>query len=1169
MKKISILLLGCCISIQAQESKKVKAYMVSDAHFDTQWNWDVQTSIREYIPKTLRQNLMLLEKYPNYIFNFEGAVKYSWMKEYYPLEYEAMKKYVKEGRWHVCGSTWDATDANIPSSESFIRNIMYGQNYYEKEFGVRSKDIFLPDCFGFGWTLPSIAAHCGLIGFSTQKLQWRNNPFYGDRKIPFEIGLWQGIDGSKIMLAADGHNYTSKLKDEDISQSKSLYDKINATGIGIVYHYYGTGDTGGAPTIESVRAIEKGVNGDGPIEIISAYADQMYEDYYPFENHKELPVFNGELLMDVHGTGCYTSQAAMKLFNRRNEQLAVAAERSSVAADYLGEMTYPTENLANAWKRVIWHQFHDDLTGTSIPRAYEFSWNDELISLNQFQSIGSAAIGAVARNLDTRTSGEPAIIYNPTIYEVEDIVKINDKYLNIKVPSMGFVVVDRKAKTQSTSKVKATITNGKASIENSVYKVELDANGDICSIVDKRNGKEIVAEGHSIRLALITDNPSKRWPAWEIMKTTNESKPIAISENVKLEVSENNSITGAIKIERNYGESHFVQYVRLNEGGQADRIDIFNEIDWASTNCLLKAAFPFSFSNKEASYDLSLGNVKRGNNTLTAYEVYGHQWADLSSEDGSYGVTILNDCKYGWDKPADNVLRLTLLHTPGVGSGYKYQAQQDMGHHVFTYSIIGHEGVCDAGIATKKAEILNQPLQAYRTTKHKGTLGKEFSLGDLNSEGVRLMALKKAEDGNGYIVRFQETAGKKQKNVKFNFAGKIIEATAADGTERPLNEKIALVDDGLSFDIEPYSLKTIRFKAVSTNSATDKMKSEPLDIPYNVRYTTYNAFRNTVSFDGTGNSYAAELIPGIINWRGVEFKLAPADTINSVKCRGQEIAIPSGCETIYLLAASTSDDIKCKIKVGATEKFIAVPAYNGFIGQWGHTNHTEGFVKNTEIAWIGTHTHNSKANEDVPYQFTYMFAIPVSVPKNATTMTFPNNPKIRIFAATAVYSDCNTVTPAIDLQRVGIPGKEAKEDENVSLNLAFNCEVIDKSGQIHEGEAAELALDEDPTTKWCDTSSNSEKYITVDLREEKTIRYWQVLHAGRESKSYITRDFCLQVKLNANDSWETVDSVSGNTENHTDRALAYPVKARYVRLLITKAEEGSNTVRIYEFGVKE
>lgn len=234
----TLLLCSGSYSQNTQPEKKPKAYMVADAHLDTQWNWDVQTTIKQYVWNTISQNLLLQKQYPDYIFNFEGGVKYAWMKEYYSAQYEEMKKYIREGRWHVSGASWEASDALVPSTESAIRNIMLGQEYYRKEFGVESTDIFLPDCFGFGWTLPTIAAHCGLIGFSSQKLDWRNKPFYGKSKHPFTIGLWQGIDGSSVMLA-HGYDYGKRWNDEDLSENKELLGLTTRTPLNMVYRYYG------------------------------------------------------------------------------------------------------------------------------------------------------------------------------------------------------------------------------------------------------------------------------------------------------------------------------------------------------------------------------------------------------------------------------------------------------------------------------------------------------------------------------------------------------------------------------------------------------------------------------------------------------------------------------------------------------------------------------------------------------------------------------------------------------------------------------------------------------------------------------------------------------------------------------------------------------------------
>ena len=633
-------------SQNTQPEKKPKAYMVADAHLDTQWNWDVQTTIKQYVWNTISQNLLLLKQYPDYIFNFEGGVKYAWMKEYYPAQYEEMKKYIREGRWHVSGASWEASDALVPSTESAIRNIMLGQEYYRKEFGVESTDIFLPDCFGFGWTLPTIAAHCGLIGFSSQKLDWRNKPFYGKSKHPFTIGLWQGIDGSSVMLA-HGYDYGKRWNDEDLSENKELLGLTTRTPLNMVYRYYGTGDIGGSPTLGSVRSVEKGIKGNGPLEIISATSDQMFKDFQPYKDHPELPVFNGELLMDVHGTGCYTSQAAMKLYNRQNELLGDAAERAAVAAEWLNKAAYPGTTLTDAWKRFIYHQFHDDLTGTSIPHAYEFSWNDELISLKQFSGVLASSIRSIAGDMDTQVKGIPVILYNALGFPVQDIAEVelevpaapkgvtvydnNGKkvasqllsYTNGKahllieatVPATGYAVYD--VRTSGTANRFAATTSN--TLENSIYKITLDEKGDITSLLDKTQNKELVKQGKAIRLALFTQNKSYHWPAWEVLKETIDREPISITDNVKISLVENGELRKAICIEKTHGESVFKQYIRLYEGSRADRIDFYNEIDWQSTNALLKAEFPLNIENTEATYESEALNVGITPISLTRY----------------------------------------------------------------------------------------------------------------------------------------------------------------------------------------------------------------------------------------------------------------------------------------------------------------------------------------------------------------------------------------------------------------------------------------------------------------------------------------------------------------------------------------------------------------------
>ena len=1171
---------------------QAKAYLVSNAHLDSQWNWDVQTTISEYVPKTINRNLMLIERFPDYIFNFEGGIKYAWMKEYYPEAYAQLRGLIAEGRWHISGSSWEASDANVPSPESLTRNILLGQHFYQEEFGARGTDIFLPDCFGFGLHLPAVAAHCGLIGFSTQKLQWREKNLPGTgSKVPFEFGLWRALDGNVIMVAANAMNYTTRFNSEDLTDSQMLVDLAARNPFNTAFRYYGTGDTGGSPTIESVATVQAALDkqnagSEGRVHVISAPSDQLFKDHLPYSEHPELPVWNKELTMDVHGTGCYTSQAAMKRFNRLNEQLADAAERSAVAADWLGRVPYPQARLNEAWRRFVWHQFHDDLTGTSIPRAYEFSWNDEMISLRQFSDVLETSVGAVASRMDTKVPGTPVVLFNPSGFPRKEIVTVESGDARIfdgrgkavraqkladgrvaflaEVPAAGYAVYDiRKGKAAGS---KSSLKTGAGSIENAIYSIKLDANGDICSLVDKRNGRQLVADGKAIRMAYFTRNESFNWPAWEITKETIDGTPSAIDGNVRISVEENGPLVASIKVERDFGGSHFIQHIRLYDGADEERIDVVNDVDWQSTGALLKAEFPLTVSNPVARYDIGTGSIERPNNTIEQYEVYAQQWAELAEADGSYGVAIINDCKYGWDKPADNMLRLTLLHTPKTRNYYKYQNKQDNGHHEFTYSIIAHEGDYRQGCIPRKAEVLNQPVKAYTTVRHSGSLGRSFSFASVKGKGVEIRAIKKAEDGSGYVVRLYELFGTDASDICVSFPAAIAGACELNGNEDVVGPASAIGNE-LHFDIGAWGIKT--FLVRLHDNAPDGLVQAQLPLPCSLDAATYNAFRADGNIDGKGNSYAAELLPAELEHKGIRFAIKDPTGPVALRARGQVMDLPEGdWNRVYLLAASSGGDTRARFIAGDTPVDVNVPDFSGFVSQWGHTGHTEGFVKDAGYAFVGTHKHNAKQNKDVPYEFTYMFCIPIDLPAGTRSITLPVNKKVMVFAATAVQDDVNNVSPASDIIRFNLPVCPDPELELGKLSLVSAANLSASSGHVNRREVPAFAVDDDPDTKWCDNSGNAEKFIEFDLGSVKPVSGWIVLHAGAEDPDYITDTFALKVRNSEDEEWHTADSVSGNTEPETSRKLNAPVQARYVRLSITAGDqEGENVARIYEFSV--
>ncbi|MES2462865.1 MAG: alpha-mannosidase, partial [Armatimonadota bacterium] len=482
-------------------------YLVGYSHLDTQWRWAYPQVIREFIPDTMRNNTALMEKYPDYIFNFSGSRRYEMMKEYYPEDYKKVKQFAKSGQWFPAGSSVDEGDANVPSAESLVRHMLYGNHFFKREFGVTSQEFMLPDCFGFPYALPTILGHAGLTGFSTQKLTWGSAI-----GVPFKVGNWEGPDGKRILSALDPGAYVHDIT-EDLSVNTSWLARIQNTGSKsgayVDYHYYGVGDRGGAPSDASVSWVEKSLKGTGPIKVISSRADEMFLAIKPDQKAK-LPVYKGEMLLTEHSAGSVTSQSYMKRWNRQNELLADSAERAAVAAMWLGGPRYPSERLYQAWNLVLGSQMHDILPGTSLPKAYEFSWNDEVLALNQFAAITVDSVAAITSAMDTRAQGTSLVVYNPLSVARQDVVEAtvpvsgnNSRGIQVhgpdgkpvptqvlsrsgstarvlflaQVPSTSFVTFDVRPAAQPVGP--APIKVSRTGLENERFRVTIDSRGDI------------------------------------------------------------------------------------------------------------------------------------------------------------------------------------------------------------------------------------------------------------------------------------------------------------------------------------------------------------------------------------------------------------------------------------------------------------------------------------------------------------------------------------------------------------------------------------------------------------------------------------------------------------------------------------------------------------------
>jgi alpha-mannosidase len=1166
-------------------SKQPTLYAVGYAHLDTEWRWEYPQVIDEYIRKTMEDNFKLFDKYPHYVFNFSGANRYRFMKEYFPADFVRLKSYVDEGRWFPAGSSMEEGDVNAPNAEGIIRQILYGNDWFRKELGTASAEYMLPDCFGFPASLPTILAHSGVKGFSTQKLVWGSSaPGGGPESLeqtpegtPFNVGVWVGPDGESVLAGLNPGDYSGgiytdlsqplpplpphpalpelegklqRLREKlqkaersgqpfdqkDMEEFVNLRDQQKAlarieqdqnqsrhqgdwasrveqngkvSGVFTDYHYYGTGDIGGAPDEDSVKRLEaivtKGMAsfspegffntvqghfdrgrphpqwpsvkvGDGPVHVISANAERMFLDITPSQA-AGLPRYTGEMELTNHSAGSLTSQGYQKRWIRKEELLADAAEKASLAAEWLGARPYPLERLNDAWTLAMGGHFHDIAAGTATPKAYEFAWNDDVIAMNQFAGVLTSATEAVTAVLNTETKGIPLVVFNPLNIAREDVVEASVSFPDgmpktvhvtgpdgkevpaqiskgkvnfvAQVPSVGYAVYDVQP-GEGAASAAAKLQVSENSLENQYYRVKLNAEGDVTSIFDKSLGKELLSA--PARLAISYDNPL-HWPAWNMDWDQEQAAPKAyVGGTGKIRVVENGPARVAVEVSRETAGSGFVQTIRLSAGDAGKRVEFENVIDWNTRESNLKATFPLTASNQMATYNWDIGTIERPSAEPKKFEVPSHQWIDLTDMKGEFGATILTDCKNGSDKPNDHTVRLTLLRTPGTRGGYADQGTLDIGHHEFIYGIAGHATNWRQSQTDWQAQRLNDPLIAFEAPRHAGGLGREFSLLKISNPRIRVLALKKAEQGDEVIVRLVELDGKPQADVRISFATPLTTAREVNGQEQPMGTA-SLKGGALVASFSAYQPRAFAVKLAPAPTRVAAVHSLPVTLHYDLATASSDGTKSEGGFDGEGNALPAEMLPAQITFNDVQFQLAPAKTgsPNAVVAKGQTIHLPEGHHNrAYVLAASADHDQMATFKVGDTEVAVNIEDWGGFIGQWdnrqwssidtSHDHYGEmigiqpGHIKRADLAWYCSHHHNA-AGENVPYRYSYLFAYPIDLPAGSKTIQLPDNDKIRILAI-SLADENPPVKPAQPLYDVLPPPAAGPRDFLISSSAS-------------------------------------------------------------------------------------------------------------------------------------
>ncbi len=772
----------------------VKVKCVGHTHIDIGWLWTVRQT-REKAQRSFFTVLELMKRYPEYKFMSSQAPLYLAIKEEAPEKYEEIKERVKEGRWEVEGAMWVEADCNLTSGESLVRQVLYGKRFFKKEFGVDSKTLWLPDVFGYSAALPQILKKSGVDSFVTSKISWNDT-----NMMPNDTFIWKGIDGSEIFthfmtaqeMPKNGEikNFTTYLPQGNASYVMGAWRRNhNKDIVDDALLTFGFGDGGGGPTskdIEMLKRMEYGIPGCPTTEFSDSteFLNEIKE-----QSESQLEKWVGELYFEYH-RGTYTSQSEMKKNNRKCEFALQNTELFSVVADSLLNIDYPQKKIEEMWKTVLTNQFHDILPGSAIKEVYETANAEEKQIREECGKLLENAFKSVADNIVKAGT----VVFNPTSFNCGGTVVVDGKTRYCEnIPAKGYAVTDFVPFDGSVAVTEKTI-------ENKYFIVEFDDCMEISRIYDKRNSREVVPQGRTANRIVAFEDYPNNFDAWEIREYYKE-KSYPINDFVSCEEVFDGERSG-LKIIRKFEKSTIKQTIWLYE--HIDRIDFDTELDWQTEHVLVKAFFPVDVNAEKATFDTQFGNLERPAHANTSwdkakFEVCGHKFADLS--DDSFGLSVLNDCKYGYSV-REGEIGLSLLRCPTYPD-----PDCDKGEHTFTYSLYPHAGTIRSSEVYKQAYLLNNPFVAA-IASGKGGLPERYSFASTDKPNVIIDTVKRAEDSDDIIVRLFESENKTT-DVNIKFAIDCKKVALCDLMENELKD-LPVKGGVVSLRVKPFEIITLK-----------------------------------------------------------------------------------------------------------------------------------------------------------------------------------------------------------------------------------------------------------------------------------------------------------------------------------------------------------------------
>jgi alpha-mannosidase len=789
---------------------------VGHAHLDTAWLWPIEVTKKKMAHTTATQ-LVLMERFPEYVYVHSQASQYEWLEKEYPELFQRVKDAVVRGQWEPVGSMWVEADCNLTGAESLVRQFLYGRRYFRQKLGYETADMWLPDVFGYSAALPQILAKFGIDFFLTQKISWNQI-----NRFPHNTFWWQGIDGSRVWTHfPPSDTYNGNCTPRELMASVQNH-RDHARSDQSLY-LFGWGDGGGGPTERHLEFLRRARVASGLPEIQSGVKaiDFFHEAR---ARSKDLQTWAGELYAEFH-RGTYTTQAANKKANRRSEFLLRDAELLCCFRDDFPKK-YPAQEIEEAWKLVLLNQFHDIIPGSSIREVYEDSAKDYKVVQEKGQRLVQASLERIGSKFDTSGMSCPVALFHNatsscmgTIPWVEEVVPtslaVGDESLPVQLveefgerkiifptpPSaLGAVAVGNLSEASPTTKNRLKVSGRR--LESADLSVRFDGNGNITSIQLLEDGSEFVQPGKLANVFQLLEDKPLFWSAWDVDAFAFETaKNIVRCES--MEIVERGPVRVALEVFRKVGQSSTIrQRISL---GPTPGIRFDTEVDWREEDKFLKVAFPVNINSPRATYEIQFGNVERPThyNTswdLARFEVCAQKWVDFS--EGDQGIALLNDCKYGHDIHG-NVIRLSLLRSPKAPD-----PTCDMGVHRFTYVLLPHFGPYNYGGVVQAAYALNAPLRHAFIESSPGAHGALPPFVSCEDRNIIIETVKKAEDGDDLVIRLYECHNARGRTELFCIRPPR-GAWLCDLEENP-REELDVQDGMVLFDYNPFEIITLK-----------------------------------------------------------------------------------------------------------------------------------------------------------------------------------------------------------------------------------------------------------------------------------------------------------------------------------------------------------------------